>query len=155
MCSCGPKTYSLPKSWPVPQLTMPPGSTIIDPPSEFQKSNQFQLGYPSNHFWEIHFNDSQDLAALAAHIESCLKPLSYSEYWEVWPIEGSSRQNSRTYYSPDGLTCVILVKGSSASPAVDSDFLLLVTIFPSPPTRLDKVGGKLSGGEQFFLEPIQ
>jgi len=93
LCGCAPK--SLPRDWPIPQLTLPPGTRLQGDVSHVVKSDRetwFADVSPSN--WD----------GLVASTESCLKPLGYRRL----PDLVMERPNRR-YVSGDLITIVSII----------------------------------------------
>lgn len=108
--------------------------------------------------WSVDFDcSSGNLAAVADHVESCLKPLNYSEYWIDNPHFGSTRQTFRSYYSPDKLTEVTISPGKKqpGSPPFAYDFNLSIKITTTPNGVLQFAGTTSENGAKVYLEPIR
>jgi hypothetical protein len=151
-CAKGP--YSLPADWPMPQLTLPPNSTIAVRPVAMHKLSP---SWPDED-WLIYFDCPSTLQTVVDHVEQCLKPLNYSEFYLDNPRIGNTRDAMRQYYSPDRLTKVVVergTKGAGIPQKFASDYTLSITISTSPDPVLKHAGTTSSTGVKTVLEPIQ
>lgn len=85
-----PTTSALPAGWPVPALTLPPQSRVIN--SRMQGSDQ----------WFVMFTCSQGYPAAKQHVESCLRGLGYRK-----PL-ANAQFIEEGYISSDGMMMVLL-----------------------------------------------
>jgi len=134
--------YSLPESWPIPQLTLPEGSTVTVEP---QILHEMDPSWPDQN-WNVDFNNSANMDGVASHVESCLKPLGYLEMWGDNPRVGSTRDGMRIYFSPDKLTKISLHAGIKVPEGMPkSDFSLRIKITKTPDPMVGLVEGSSSG----------
>ena len=152
---CPARSYSLPSDWPIAQLTLPSGAQMTR-----RAIAPHQTGlWSGDKSWLVYFDCSDDYEAVVGHVESCLGPLGYLEYWLVNPRIGSTQDQFHTYYSPDLLTEVSVSRGIGSEVSVgqglQSDYTLSVTIRQTPPTPVQHANRKSSKGVESHLEPIQ
>lgn len=152
-CQACSGSYSLPRDWPIRELTLPPGATMT------RKATVMQLPGPQKKSWLVYFDSLEDLQTVADHVESCLAGLSYSEHWIDNPRIGSSRRNMRTYYSADQLTEVVLMPGTGSDAGIPggfaSQYTLTVHHWHSPNPVLKYAGTTSSKGVRHELRPLQ
>lgn len=152
--SCAQRPYALPADWPISQLTLPTGSTIVVKPISL---NSLLRNSPDKN-WQIYFDCPGTMQTVVDHMEQCLKPLSYSEFHIDNPRIGSTRDVMRQYYSPDQLTKVEIsygLKGAGVTKKYASDFVLGVTVSAAPDPALKHAGTTSGSGVKTVLEPIQ
>jgi len=155
--ACGPRNYSLPKSWPVKQLTLPVGSTVPFRPIAMHE----MAANWTDKDWQVYFDcPTANTASVVSHIEACLAPLGYNEFWTVNPRIGSSRKYEHRYYSSDQLTSVTLTEGvkslgGQTSTPYATEFILMVKVTTRPDRILISAGKTADNGVEFHLEPIQ
>jgi hypothetical protein len=149
LAGCTTAGYQLPTNWPVKELTLPADAKLV------RKVSVLQLEDKS---WMAFIDSSSGYDKFIEHVESCLKPLSYNEFYMDNPRIGNTRKHMRQYYSPDGLTEVSISKGISSvgsAASFASDISLTITISATPDQALKYAGTTSSSGVKTVLEPIQ
>lgn len=152
---CPSRSYSLPSDWPIAQLTLPNGAQMTRGVIAPHRTGLWS----GDKSWLVFFDCDDDYEAVAGHVESCLGPLGYLEYWLVNPRIGSSQKLFRHYYSPDLLTEVSLSLGvgsqANVGQGLQSDYTLSITVRETPPTPVQHGNRRSSTGVESHLEPIQ
>lgn len=100
--SCNLQRQSLPANWPVPQFTIPEGSTNVGA-SDLRFGGETE-GLDVANVWALEFSSERPLDEVVAEIEADLKPSGYLKEEAPQPKEGFLR-----YLSPDGLLVVNVV----------------------------------------------
>ena len=143
---------SLPSSWPIPELTLPPGAKLS---GKVIDTNAIGVRN-TDPTWTATIDYSQGWDELVKHVETCLKPLNYSEFWSVNPRIGDMRGIQRAYYSPDQLTEVSLMNMSFQSGNTNSTkFIISITLCSAPNTMLKYAGTTSSRGVKHYLEQLK
>ncbi|MBN2083572.1 hypothetical protein JW859_15360 [bacterium] len=149
LCGCPARTQSsLPADWPIAELTIPAGSIeeIIVDHSDGEKK------------WKLYLNDSMPWDRLAQHVESCLAPLGYSEFYTLTAQGDDKRDRIRTYLSADLLTSFSMMNTVAMGRPAGSDkpeYGLMLKIGTQPYGDAALAGTTSAAGVQYFLEPLE
>jgi hypothetical protein len=135
-CSTQP-SRELPADWPIAALTLDPAWELIRPATAMHTLDPAKYPEP---MWLVAFDNKQDWPGVVAHVERCLKPLQYwrsKSHGEDNPL-GLDLPETRTYYSPDYLTMVLVSNGAYFDELVrpDVEFALQITRYKTPPEPL-------------------
>jgi hypothetical protein len=136
LCACpsGGVSRDLPADWPVAQLTLDPAWQLKRPASAMHQLDPTKYPEP---IWLVIFDKEGDWPGVVAHVESCLKPLNWLRSKEKGlnnPL-GLDLPETRTYYSPDYLTEVMLSNGAyfDALVSFDVEFAMQIKQYSEPP----------------------
>lgn len=137
VCCAGcaaPVSRQLPSDWPIAQLTLDPAWKLKHEVGAMHRLDPIKYTNPQ---WLVVFDNRHDWPGVVAHVEQCLKPLGYlrlKAHGADNPL-GLDLPETRTYYSPDYLTEVLISNGTNfdafASP--DVEFALRIVCYFTPP----------------------
>jgi hypothetical protein len=152
-CACQQPRQKFVGDWPVPTLTLPAGATELS-----GKKPADSGGTLSSQTWTKAFRCDDDWETVRAHVEGCLKPLGYREFWAESPQIGDTRLTGRDYYSADGLTHVQLMnldKPERRADPAKATFMIMIKLLDAPDPLLAKAGQSLADGGSVHLEPLK
>jgi hypothetical protein len=101
----GARAVRYPASWPIPELTVPPGAMQVKLPDledparaawEIDGQLEAEGQPPERRNWSIAFTYGGPGTDVQLHIDDCLKPLGYRLLWD------NSLPGRRGYITPDG-----------------------------------------------------
>lgn len=151
---------SLPKDWPIPQLTMPGDVELKREPAALHAQDPSM----TTREWIVAFDKDGDWPGLVTHVEGCLKPLGYLRQKVTGGPAGFDIGEMQTYYSPDYKTRVLLSNGVGFPGLIevhDVEFAVWIIESPAPDeiiqTMLDVNQTRPGMGDQLLeglLEPI-
>jgi hypothetical protein len=123
----------LPADWPLPQLTLPQDIELKAGPAAMHEVDPSR----TEKEWLVGFNKDDNWPAFVTHVEGCLKPLNYWRSKEKGlnnPL-GLDMPESRTYYSQDYLTEVMISHGAyfDALGPQDIEFVLSIRLYEEVP----------------------
>jgi hypothetical protein len=135
-----PVSRELPADWPIPQLTLAASWELRTQVGAMHRLDPAKYQQP---MWLAAFDNDHDWPGVVAHVESCLKPLGYwrsKSHGENNPL-GLDLPETRTYYSPDYLTEVLVSNGAyfDALLSADVEFALCIKRHETPPEPLAAV----------------
>lgn len=142
-CGCSTQpSRALPPDWPIAQLALAPAWELKTKATAMHQLDPVQYPEPQ---WLVAFDNTHDWPGVIAHVESCLKPLQYlrsKSHGTNNPL-GLDLPETRTYYSPDYLTEVLISDGVyfDAIQGADAEFALQIKRYATPP---DPIGAALS-----------
>jgi hypothetical protein len=124
----------LPSDWPIAALTLDPAWELKHEVGAMHRIDPAKYKDPQ---WLVAFDNQHDWPGGIAHVEGCLKPLGYlrlKSHGENNPL-GLDLPETRTYYTPDFLTEVLISNGTYfdvlADPGVE--FALRIVRYSTPP----------------------
>jgi hypothetical protein len=137
LCACPTgKSVSrdLPADWPVSQLTLDPAWQLKRPATAMHQLDPAKYPEP---IWLVIFDKEGDWPGVVTHVEGCLQPLGWLRSKEKGlnnPL-GLDLPETRTYYSPDYLTEVLLSNGAYFDALIDIDveFAMQIKQYADPP----------------------
>lgn len=132
----------LPEGWPVPELGLPPGASLL-PEAEPVEGRAFS---PGSREWSVQFSYANDWPAAIAHCESTLKALGWSRVGgsqqTIDPLpraqaekERRHSEGKRLFVAPDDKRFVYLYydgRPSLHSQALEETYKLQVIVFEQP-----------------------
>lgn len=132
-CSA-PVSRQLPPDWPIAQLTLDPAWELRHEVGAMHRIDPAKYKDPQ---WLVVFDKQHDWPGVVAHVERCLKPLGYlrsKSHGADNPL-GLDLPETRTYYTPDFLTEVLIANGAyfDAIAAPDVEFALRIVRYVTPP----------------------
>jgi hypothetical protein len=143
----GKGSMEYPPSWPLPQITAPPGSsqatvfnTLNDPHQDprWMDGHPFKPGTPyACKMWGLAFQTSLDWSGIIKHFDEELKPLNYLLSKRM--MDSGPQQIRETQYVNTELTSIIRVFESPAGV-----FNIQIKIYDSPQQRF----------QQLHMQPI-
>lgn len=108
LSSCINATKGLPPKWPLPQLTLPPGSLVVE-----SKHNTGKGTTVLAEAWLVSFVSTSaewnSLEKIASHVSECISPIGYSEVEMSALLKTafeSQGMKERIFVSSDGLFSV-------------------------------------------------
>jgi hypothetical protein len=139
-CAAKP-SRALPADWPIAQLGLDPAWELKVKATAMHKLDPAKYPDPT---WLVAFDKEHDWPGVIAYVEGCLKPLGYlrlKSHGTDNPL-GLDLPETRTYYTPDYLTEVLISNGTYfdilASP--DAQFAMQIKRYTTPP---DPIGTAL------------
>jgi len=127
-------SHKLPDDWPLAALTLDPDWQLRRPAAAMHQLDPAKYPEP---IWLAVFDKDGDWPGVVAHVEGCLKPLNWLRLKEKGldnPL-GLDLPETRTYYSPDYLTEVLISNGAyfDALIEIDVEFALEIKQYAEPP----------------------
>lgn len=137
LCCAGcsaPVSRRLPADWPIAQLTLDPAWELRHEVGAMHRIDPAKYKDPQ---WLVVFDKQHDWPGVVAHVEQCLKPLGYlrsKSHGTDNPL-GLDLPETRTYYTPDFLTEVLISDGAyfDAFASTDVEFALRIVRYSTPP----------------------
>jgi len=144
----------MPADWPLTQLTLPGDARLICDPYIKNYSSKKVDGE-----WDVFFDSKSDWPALIEHVETCLRPLAFSEYYKEDSARGTdTRGVKRTYFSKDGITMVVLLdcrgaRGSGVNGG-DCDYTMKVMVYKAMADELASYAAQQQAVVKPVLRPL-
>lgn len=135
LAACAPRaSRQLPADWPIAALTLDPAWELKRDVGAMHRIDPAKYKDPT---WVVVFEKKHDWPGVVSHVEGCLKPLGYlrsKSHGTDNPL-GLDLPETRTYYTPDFLTEVLVSNGAyfDVLASADVQFALRIVRYSAPP----------------------